>query len=82
MYGFHKTKQDPDWREFKHQYFKYGRPDLLQYIKRKSNSSMLKTIPLPDDDLPTQMAELQDRFDTLEQKYSDLQNVFCFFYNI
>lgn len=35
-YNFHKTVQDPTHGEFQHQYFKRGRPDLLQLIKRKA----------------------------------------------
>lgn len=73
MYGFHKTKQDPDCKEFKHPYFKYNRPDLLGYIKRRSNTNMMK-LTGPEDDLPTQMAELQDKYDSLEQKLIEQQN--------
>jgi len=35
MYDFHKTVQDPSHGEFKHEYFKKGRADLLRFIKRK-----------------------------------------------
>ena len=34
MYGFHKTKQDPHWREFQHPMFKRGHQHLLKHIKR------------------------------------------------
>jgi hypothetical protein len=34
-YDFHKTVQDPSHGEFKHEYFKKDRPDLLPLIKRK-----------------------------------------------
>lgn len=39
MYNFHKTKHDSSWREFQHPYFKRGRPDLLPFIRRKTNQS-------------------------------------------
>lgn len=35
MYNFHKTIQDPQHNEFKHEFFKKGRRDLLHKIKRK-----------------------------------------------
>ena len=38
MYDFRKAQQDPNHGEFYHQYFKYGRQDLLVNIKRKANS--------------------------------------------
>ena len=39
MYSFSKTRHDSHWREFRHPYFKRGRPDLLVLIKRKTNTS-------------------------------------------
>ncbi|KAJ1420232.1 HSF-type DNA-binding-domain-containing protein [Ochromonadaceae sp. CCMP2298] len=37
MYDFHKTVQDPNHGEFKHEFFRQGRPELLCNIKRKAN---------------------------------------------
>lgn len=39
MYGFHKTKQDPNWREFQHPMFKKGQRHLLTHIKRNRRSN-------------------------------------------
>lgn len=36
MYGFHKTKQDPQWREFKHPLFRKGHRELLSQIERRA----------------------------------------------
>jgi hypothetical protein len=35
MYDFHKTVQDPSHGEFRHEFFRRGREDLLHKIKRK-----------------------------------------------
>jgi hypothetical protein len=37
MYDFHKTAQDPSNGEFSHQYFRKGRPELMEHIRRKAN---------------------------------------------
>ena len=37
MYDFHKTAQDPSNGEFSHQYFRKGRPELMENIRRKAN---------------------------------------------
>lgn len=39
MYSFSKTRHDANWREFKQCYFQRGRPDLLPFIKRKTQIS-------------------------------------------
>ena len=39
MYDFHKTTQDPNHGEFKHDHFIRGRPDLLSYIRRKATGA-------------------------------------------
>jgi len=54
MYDFHKVMQDPSNGEFKHQFFKRGRDDLLINIKRKvhlkSQSKKRKFESSSDDD--------------------------------
>ncbi|KAL0589729.1 hypothetical protein ABG067_002278 [Albugo candida] len=39
IYGFHKTVLDSRRLEFQHPFFKRNRPELLQYIRRKSSVS-------------------------------------------
>ena len=39
IYGFHKTKQDPQFKEFCNDDFQRGKPHLLSNISRRTNRS-------------------------------------------
>ena len=41
IYDFHKTVVNPQIAEFRHEYFRKGRPDLLKNIKRKARQVSL-----------------------------------------
>ncbi len=46
MYSFNKTRHDANWREFRHAYFRRGHPELLPFIKRKTNNSAALLTPM------------------------------------
>src|SRR6056297_2352839 len=70
MYDFHKTVQDPSHGEFRHEFFRQGRPDLLPLIKRKVSQSLPSGTgtdhpharpPFPTELLHQQEESAQDR---------------------
>ncbi|SAM08935.1 hypothetical protein [Absidia glauca] len=94
MYGFHKinkslrgqrgSNENEIW-EFSHGKFIYGRPDLLEGIKRKAMDSELlrretgdiqasfARVQLSQSDLLQQFNILQDNFSTLLQSFEELK---------
>jgi len=44
MYGFHKTKQDANLREFNHPMFQRGQPEKLVHIKRNRKKETYKSV--------------------------------------
>ncbi len=48
-YGFHKTSPDPACREFKHDSFIRGRPELVSNIKRKVSGASRPKLPKQGD---------------------------------
>ncbi|ORZ25923.1 HSF-type DNA-binding-domain-containing protein [Absidia repens] len=94
MYGFHKINkslrgqrgcnENEIW-EFSHGKFQYGRPDLLEGIKRKAMDSELlrretgdihasfAMVQLSQSDLLQQFTILQDNFSNLLQSFEELK---------
>lgn len=67
MYDFHKTRVKSVEKEFTHQYFKKGDPELLRHIKRKTvseeaqegHTSKLKTLTNRFNELQTHCKNLE-----------------------
>ncbi|KAK8802129.1 hypothetical protein WA158_006523 [Blastocystis sp. Blastoise] len=95
MYGFHKTRQDPNWREFQHPMFKRGRVDLLAHIKRKTGVGKQKPTPqvestevevkrekLNTDKCIKDYNSLRRKQEEIEMKYNKLLQDNAVLYNI
>lgn len=59
MYDFHKTRAKNQHKEFKHEYFREGRPQFLRYIKRKVGDELHAS---------------QDRTDAMLARCKDLED--------
>lgn len=65
MYDFHKARTKEAQKEFKHDYFKRSKPELLKFIKRKLGEENSNSGPKPDI-LFQKCKELEDKCQTFE----------------
>lgn len=62
IYGFHKTKQDPQWKEFQNDNFQRGKPELLGNIRRRTpNHPKKKAAPVESVLSATKGLEAKDQ---------------------
>lgn len=65
MYDFHKARTKDSQKEFKHEYFKRSKPELLKFIRRKLGEEANTPNSKPDI-LLQRCRELEDRCQTYE----------------